>query len=197
MADTNNNGVIYKEDSVTYDSFSGTEQTLYCNFKMTDGTPRKFRLGKVSSITVSTQTSGKPIGALGKKRYIAYAQGMCVTGGSISFETLEQSAIEELKIAFKDAHNSIDLDNVKGINDLPPFDIEIVAKKDNNPNIVSKRTVKNVIIMGSQSAIGIDNITVGEAYQFTAQLMTPFIQQTDSNGNAITSKKTFSFQTRK
>ena len=35
---------------------------------MTDGTPRKFRLGKVSSITVSTQTSGKPIGALDIKR---------------------------------------------------------------------------------------------------------------------------------
>ena len=95
-------GVIYNEESVTYDSYSGTEQNLYCNFKMTDGTPRKFRLGKVSSITVSTQTSGKPIGALGKKRYIGYATGMSVTGGSISFETLEQSAVEELKKAFKE-----------------------------------------------------------------------------------------------
>lgn len=192
-----NNGTIYNEENVTYDSYSGTEQNLYCNFKMTDGTPRKFRLGKVSSITVSTQTSGKPIGALGKKRYIGYAQGMSVTGGSLSFETLEQSAIEELKKAFKEAYNSIDLDKVKGLNDLPPFDIEIIAKKDNNPNVVSKRTVKNVILMGSQSAIGIDNITVGEAYQFTAQTMTPFIQETDTKGNAITSKKTFSFQTRK
>ena len=136
-------GVIYNEESVTYDSYSGTEQNLYCNFKMTDGTPRKFRLGKVSSITVSTQTSGKPIGALGKKRYIGYATGMSVTGGSISFETLEQSAVEELKKAFKESFNSIDLDTIKGLNDLPPFDIEIVAKKDNNPNIVSKRTVKN------------------------------------------------------
>ena len=191
------NGVIYKEDTVTYDSFSGTEQNLYCNFKMKDGTPRKFRLGKVSSITVSTQTAGKPIGALGKKRYIGYATGMTVTGGSISFETLEQSAIEELKTAFKETFNSIDLDKVKGLNDLPPFDIEIVAKKDNNPNIVSKRVVKNIILMGSQSAIGIDNITVGEMYTFTAQTMTPFIQQTDSKGSAVNSKKTFSFQTRK
>ena len=191
------NGVIYKEDSVTYDSFSGTEQNLYCNFKMKDGTPRKFRLGKVSSITVSTQTAGKPIGALGKKRYIGYATGMTVTGGSIAFETLEQSAIEELKTAFKEAFDSIDLDKVKGLNDLPPFDIEIIAKKDNNPNIVSKRVVKNMILMGSQSAIGIDNITVGEMYNFTAQTMTPFIQQTDSKGNAVNSKKTFSFQTRK
>ena len=190
-------GVIYNEESVTYDSYSGTEQNLYCNFKMKDGTPRKFRLGKVSSITVSTQTSGKPIGALGKKRYIGYATGMSVTGGSISFETLEQSAVEELKKAFKESFNSIDLDTIKGLNDLPPFDIEIVAKKDNNPNIVSKRTVKNIILMGSQSAIGIDNITVGEAYQFTAQTMTPFIQVTDSKGNAVNSKKTFSFQTRK
>lgn len=191
------NGVIYKEDTVTYDSFGGTEQNLYCNFKMKDGTPRKFRLGKVSSITVSTQTAGKPIGALGKKRYIGYATGMTVTGGSISFETLEQSAIEELKAVFKETFNSIDLDKVKGLNDLPPFDIEIVAKKDNNPNIVSKRVVKNIILMGSQSAIGIDNITVGEMYTFTAQTMTPFIQQTDSKGNAVNSKKTFSFQTRK
>ena len=191
------NGVIYKEDTATYDSFSGTEQNLYCNFKMKDGTPRKFRLGKVSSITVSTQTAGKPIGALGKKRYVGYATGMTVTGGSISFETLEQSAIEELKTAFKETFNSIDLDKVKGLNDLPPFDIEIVAKKDNNPNIVSKRVVKNIILMGSQSAIGIDNITVGEMYTFTAQTMTPFIQQTDSKGNAVNSKKTFSFQTRK
>lgn len=190
-------GVIYNEESVTYDSYSGTEQNLYCNFKMKDGTPRKFRLGKVSSITVSTQTSGKPIGALGKKRYIGYATGMSVTGGSISFETLEQSAVEELKKAFKESFNSIDLDTVKGLNDLPPFDIEIVAKKDNNPNIVSKRIVKNIILMGSQSAIGIDNITVGEAYQFTAQTMTPFIQVTDAKGNAVNSKKTFSFQTRK
>ena len=190
------NGVIYKEDTVTYDSFSGTEQNLYCNFKMKDGTPRKFRLGKVSSITVSTQTAGKPIGALGKKRYIGYATGMTVTGGSIAFETLEQSAIEELKTAFKEAFDSIDLDKVKGLNDLPPFDIEIIAKKDNNPNIVSKRIVKNIILMGSQSAIGIDNITVGEMYNFTAQTMTPFIQQTDSKGNAVNSKKTFSFQTR-
>ena len=190
------NGVIYDEESVTYDSFSGTEQSLYCNFKMTDGTPRKFRLGKVSSITVSTQTSGKPIGALGSKRYIAYAQGMCVTGGSISFETLEQSAVEELKKAFRESYKSIDLDKVKGINDLPPFDIEIIAKKDNNPNIVSKRIIKNIILMGGQSAIGIDNITVGEAYQFTAQLMTPFMRVTDANGVAINSKKTFAFQTR-
>ena len=190
-------GVIYNEESVTYDSYSGTEQNLYCNFKMKDGTPRKFRLGKVSSITVSTQTAGKPIGALGKKRYIGYATGMTVTGGSIAFETLEQSAIEELKTAFKEAFDSIDLDKVKGLNDLPPFDIEIIAKKDNNPNIVSKRVVKNIILMGSQSAIGIDNITVGEMYNFTAQTMTPFIQQTDSKGNAVNSKKTFSFQTRK
>ena len=189
----NNSGVIYNEESVTYDSFSGTEQTLYCNFKMIDGTPRKFRLGKVSSITVSSQNSGKPIAVLGKKKHIAYAQGMSTTGGNITFETIEQSAIAELKAAFKEAHNSIDLDNVKNLNDLPPFDIEIVATKENNPNIVSKRTVKNIILMGSQSAIGIDNITVGEAYQFVAQMMTPFI----SENLTSTTKKTFSFQTRK
>lgn len=188
----NNNGVIYNEDVVTYDSFSGTEQNLYCNFKAADGTARKFRLGKVSSITVSTQTSGKPIAVLGQKRHIAYAQGMNVTGGALSFETIEQSAVEELKEAFKAAHNSIDLDKVVGINDLPPFDIEIIAVKENDPNVIAKRTVKNIILMGSQSAIGIDNITVGETYQFTAQTMTPFINE----NLTTTTKKSFSFQTR-
>lgn len=174
--------VIYNEDSVTYDSFSGTEQTLYINLKtkQSDGTYKieEYRLGKVANITVNTQTSGKPIHVLGKKKAIAYAQGMTVTGGAISFEVLDESVINQIS------------ETAGSLKNLPPFDVKIVAVKENNSKINSIRVIKNIIIQRGSSAIGLDALTVGESYNFTAQYMTPFI----TDDSKLTTKQAFSFQ---
>lgn len=187
MADKN---IIYNEDTVTYDSYSGTEQTLWIKIKDENNKEYSIQLGKVESITINTQTAGKPIFALGKKKAIAYAEGMTVTGGAISFGVLECSAIQDINNKLVALEAKLPL--FKNMDELPPFFVEIIAKKENNNSVTSTRTIKNIIIMDAQSAIGLDNITVGETYTFTAQEMTPFI----NTSNGLETKKTFGFQTR-
>lgn len=164
---TDEKDIVYNEEN--FDSYSGTEQNAYIT--MFDET---FHIGKLERINVVTQQVQKPIFTLGRKNARGTAAGIKVTGGSLAFAVIKESAINELKEKFEKLNED---SSYKGLEHLPPFDITIVAVKENDSEQVATKKISNVKINSKGSGIGLDSITVGESYNFSAQRITPFLKK--------------------
>ena len=185
------------EQSVT---FSGTEMKPFLKFtlKYKDGTEMKddvitLQLGTVNSISVTISSQQKPRLVLGRENPIGISSGARLIRGSLVFEVFDQSIFETikakvaerlnaLKIATEDSKSfivfengdSVRLDKASGMFSMPPFDIIITAVKENDSSKKMMKTIKNVILSSSSGAIGVNTLTVQEAYEFIASDIAAF-----------------------
>ena len=177
------------EQSVT---FSGTEMKPFIkftlNYKDTNKNPNKevftLQLGTVNSVSVTISSQQKPRLVLGRENPIGISSGARLIRGSLVFEVFDQSIFESVKqivadfcsgktldaddfVVFENG-DSLRLDKASSMFSMPPFDILITAVKENDSSKKMMKTIKNVILSSSSGAIGVNTLTVQEAYEFIA-----------------------------
>ena len=158
------------------------------NYKDTNKTPNKevftLQLGTVNSVSVTISSQQKPRLVLGRENPIGISSGARLIRGSLVFEVFDQSIFESIKqivadfcsgktldaddfVVFENG-DSLRLDNASSMFSMPPFDILITAVKENDSSKKMMKTIKNVILSSSSGAIGVNTLTVQEAYEFIA-----------------------------
>lgn len=177
-------------------TFSGTEMKPFIKFslnyknKYSSGNPRTevfiVQLGTVNSVSVTTSSQQKPRMVLGRENPIGISSGARLIRGSLVFEVFDKSIFETIKakvakfcddnkekiiaddfVVFENGA-SYRLDQASSMFSMPPFDIVITAVKENDSTKRMKKTIKNVILSSSSGAIGVNTLTVQEAYEFIA-----------------------------
>ena len=150
-------------------------------------------LGTVNSISVTISSQQKPRLVLGRENPIGISSGARLIRGSLVFEVFDQSIFESIKakVVERLAALNIDANDTKsfivfengdivklneafGMFSMPPFDIIITAVKENDSNKKMMKTIKNVILSSSSGAIGVNTLTVQEAYEFIASDIVAF-----------------------
>lgn len=182
-----------------YFTFSGTEMTPFIKFTL-NGTDASnvavskdfyLKLGTVSGISGTISSQKKPRMVIGQKNPIGISSGVRLVTGTIVFEIFDKGIMQEIQalvkaelgnntsdsyVIFENGQN-VKFDTLTNLFSLPPFDLVIVAVKENNEKIRMKKVIKNIVLSSSAGAIGVNTLTVQEEYQFIAQKIEPFTNQ--------------------
>ena len=174
-------------------TFSGTEMKPFIkftlNYKDSSKKPNNkvftLQLGTVNSVSVTISSQQKPRLVLGRENPIGISSGARLIRGSLVFEVFDKSIFESIKeevalfckdnsdivagdfVVFENG-DSLRLDEASSMFSMPPFDIIITAVKENDSSKKMMKTIKNVILSSSSGAIGVNTLTVQEAYEFIA-----------------------------
>ena len=150
------------------------------------------RIGTVNSISGTVSSQKKPRIVLGRENPIGISSGARIVRGSLTFEVFDQSIFSDIKVLVKEelaksGNTTTEADYIVFENgavmpftssasmfSMPPFDLIIAAVKENNSNIRMKKVIKNIVLSSNASAIGMNTLTVQEAYDFFASAIEPF-----------------------
>ena len=182
-------------------TFSGTEMQPFINFTLHTAakagvaeTSKNFslRIGTVNSISGTVSSQKKPRIVLGRENPIGISSGVRIVRGSLTFEVFDQSIFSDIKVLVKEelaksGNTTTEADYIVFENgavmpftssasmfSMPPFDLIITAVKENNSNIRMKKVIKNIVLSSNASAIGMNTLTVQEAYDFFASAIEPY-----------------------
>lgn len=188
------------ESSITtenkYFTFSGTEMTPFIKFKLykandVEGKEFYIKLGKVSEISGVISAQKRPRMVIGRKNPIGVSSGVRIVTGSIVFEIFEEGVLQEIQkiveaeagidkdayLVFEDGNTKKFVSEINNMFAMPPFSLLIVAVKENNENIRMMKVIENIVLSSTSGAIGINTLTVQEAYEFIATKIVPFTNQ--------------------
>lgn len=176
-----------------FDTFTGSDVNIRLIFSHKDDSNKKhvINIATLSSISGQIQVEGVPRYTMGQADPSAYSQGKRLISGMFVVETLNKSFVKELEALMPkdyfrtvtgiteqeiDTNTQIPIDRLQALryaDEISPFDIEIIAIKEDNPSAKAKRTIKGCQIMSESSGIGLSSIDSQEIFQFLAMDITP------------------------
>lgn len=177
-----------------FDSFTGSDIQIRLVFPYKDETNKMhiINVGNISAIGGQIKVEGTPRYVMGQADPAGYSQGKRLITGSFVIETLNSSFMADLqrvmpKDYFKvvtgiteeeiDTNVNIPIGKMAELqyaDQIPLFDIQILAIKEDNPSIRAKRTIKGCKIFSESGGIGLSTLDIQEAFQFMAKEITPF-----------------------
>ena len=163
-------GIDYNVNTFMFTSFSGTELQAFIRI---DG--ETIKLGELEGIGGVIKTQYKPLLVIGSSEPIALAKGERIIQGSLKFSVFYESALKIIQNGLK-TKASTNYETIKAlvsVDQLPPFDIIIVAIKEDNPGVKAKKVIRGVEIFSESSSMGTDVIAISEDYSFSARTIEP------------------------
>lgn len=187
----------YKNKSVSFDSFNGTELQMFIKVPTgydDYGRVSSFELikfARISAISAVQNYEVHPLIAIGFSKPTNVATGSSVVTGNVIFEVINQGFVNEIKeVLAKAGVGNIDIDiemdsennetpkyhlsEIQDINDFPKIDFVIIGVKQNDPNKKIEKQIIGVRFNRGSSGIGITQLSVREQYSFIAMRMEDF-----------------------
>lgn len=177
-----------------FDSFTGSDIQIRLVFPYKDESEKVhiINVANISAIGGEIKVEGTPRYVMGQADPAGYSQGKRLITGSFVIETTNSNFISDLqKVMPKDyfkvvtgiTEEEIDtnvnipiskMSELQYADQIPLFDIQILAIKEDNPSLRAKRTIKGCKIFSQSGGIGLSSLDIQEAFQFMAMEITPF-----------------------
>lgn len=125
---------------------------------------------ELQTITLSSTTSVLPVRRLGESKPIAFTRGGRTFAGSMIFTLLGEDPFREI-FAIDALDNSTVNDGSWHIDQMPPFDIIIVAQ--NETGGIAVQIIQSARIVNWGTCYSVDDIYVENTYTYIAEHITP------------------------
>ncbi|MGL5709825.1 MAG: hypothetical protein ACRCW9_03165 [Cetobacterium sp.] len=183
-----------KTTQFKFDSFTGSDIQIRLTFPYKDDTDKLhiINVANISAIGGQIQVEGTPRYVMGQADPAGYSQGKRLITGSFVIETMNSSFMADLqkvmpadyfKVVLGITEEEIDTNTAIPISkmaelqyadQIPLFNIEIIAIKEDNPSIRARRTIEGCKIFSEASGIGLSSLDTQESIQFMAKEISPF-----------------------
>jgi len=152
--------------------FSAVDLNVYIHLPTETGIqPEKF--ATLSMLAVSSHRDKFPVSALSTIAPRGFTAGHRMIAGTLAFNTIERDAFQKYSIRNRDfIESGVRWSFLLQPDDLPPFDIQIVAI--NEMGDMSVAMLKGVTLLDSGSTYSLDQVVLTETYSYMALDRTPF-----------------------
>lgn len=126
---------------------------------------------ELQTITISSTTSVLPVRRIGESRPVSFLKGSRTFAGSMVFTLLGNDPFREI-FGIDALNNSAVNDNSWHIDQMPPFDIIIVAQ--NETGGVGIQIIDSARIVNWGTTFSVDDMYTESTYTYIAEHVTPF-----------------------
>lgn len=130
----------------------------------------------IQTLTVSSTTSVLPVRRCGEARPRDFSRGARTFAGSMVFTIMDSDPFKEV-FAIDSYGNSVANDDSWHIDQMPPFDIIVVAA--NETGGVGAQIISNARIVNWGTTYSVDDIYTEATYTYIAEHVTPFLVAID------------------
>lgn len=132
--------------------------------------------GEVQTITISSTLSILPVRRCGEARPVSFCRGARTFAGTLVFTILDTDPFKEL-FSVDMLNSSMETDGSWHVDQLPPFDIIIMAQ--NETGGIGVQIIHNVRIVHWGTTFSVDDMFTEATYTYVAEHVTPFLVSTN------------------